>query len=124
MRDLLRTEVLIAALLASSFTMVGVVALWAARWPRHWFMRASVVVAFLSPLLLIPAYELFLIFALQAGVVAAGARLWPSRRIATDSIMPASSTTGPEIPTRTASLQFSLVSLSREFIGGVSSDHD
>jgi hypothetical protein len=67
MRDLLRTEVLIAALLASSFTMVGVVALWAARWPRHWFMRASVVVAFLSPLLLIPAYELFLIFALQAG---------------------------------------------------------
>jgi hypothetical protein len=111
MRDLFLMEIVLAALLVSSFTIVGAVALWAATSPRHWFARASVVVAFLSPLLLIPAYEPFLTLSLEAAFVVAGVRAWRSRRDANNSIAKDSLATIAAGAARPKSLQFSLVTL-------------
>jgi hypothetical protein len=69
-------EVALGLLLVTSFTCVGLVALWAATSPRHWFLRTVVVVAFLSPLLLVSACEPFLAFMVQAGIVVVGAIVW------------------------------------------------
>ena len=83
MREWLTIEVALGLLLVTSFTCVGFVALWAATSPRHWFLRTAAVVAFLSPLLFVPAYEPFVAFLLQAAVVAAGvtiARSCPIQR--------------------------------------------
>jgi hypothetical protein len=76
MREWLTIEVALGTLLVTSFTCVGLVALWAATSPRHWFLRTAVVVAFLSPLLLIPACEPFLTFMIQAGIVVGGVIAW------------------------------------------------
>jgi hypothetical protein len=77
MRDWLTIELVLGALLVTSFTCVGLVALWAATAPRHWFLRTAVVLAVLSPLLAVPAYEPFLVFAIQACVIVAGVKLRP-----------------------------------------------
>ena len=60
MSDCVPIELLLAALLVTTFTCVGLLAIWAATSPRHWFARFAVVMAVLSPTLLIPAYELYL----------------------------------------------------------------
>jgi hypothetical protein len=78
MRDWLTIELVLGTLLVTSFTCVGLVALWAATSPRHWFLRTVVVLAPLSPLLAVPAYEPFLIFALQVFVIVIGVQCWPS----------------------------------------------
>jgi hypothetical protein len=75
--DFLTTELVLGALLVTSFTSMGLIALWAATSRWHWFVRWAVVLATLSPLLAVPPYEPFLIFALQAGVIVAGVKLWP-----------------------------------------------
>ncbi len=66
----------VTTLLVTSFTCNGLLALWAATSSRHWLLRCSVVLAVLSPLLLIPAYEPWIVFALQACVVVAGVQAW------------------------------------------------
>ncbi len=79
-------EMALAALLVSSLTCVGLLALWAATSSRHWFLRTAIFVGTLSLLLLIPAYEPFVAFVLQGAVVVAGvqlARRW--RRASADS---------------------------------------
>lgn len=88
-------ELSLAALLVSSLTSVGLLSLWAATSPRHWFLRTAVFVGVLSLLLLIPAYEPVVAFALQGLVVAIGIQIgrWFKR-------------TGP-----TPSRQFSLATL-------------
>ena len=68
----LTTEVVVGALLATSFTTVGLLSLWAATSPRHWFVRTVVVLALLSPILVVPAYELFLAVVLAIGVTCIG----------------------------------------------------
>jgi hypothetical protein len=83
MRDWLTTELVLATLLVTSFACVGLLALWAATSPRHWFVRTVPVVAILSLPLLVPAYEPILVFALQAIVVVTGvvmSRWWSSSR--------------------------------------------
>jgi hypothetical protein len=67
----------VGALLVTSFTTVGLVALWAAvsRW--HWFLRCAVLLAILSPLLFVPAYEPFLVYAIQASIIVAGVQFAP-----------------------------------------------
>lgn len=72
MRDLLTVEVVVTALLTTSFTCVGLLALWAATSPRHWFVRTAVVIGVLSPLLIVPAPEPFFVLILQCGVVTLG----------------------------------------------------
>jgi hypothetical protein len=76
MRNLLTIELVLGALLVTSYTCVGLAALWAAMSPRHWFLRAAVVFTALSPLLLVPALELFLVFALQAVTIVTGVAIW------------------------------------------------
>jgi hypothetical protein len=83
MRQWLTIEFVLGLLLVTSFTCNGLVALWAATSPRHWFLRIAAVVTFLSPLLFVPAYESFVAFTLQAAVVMAGvtiARWWRAQQ--------------------------------------------
>ncbi len=62
----------LAQLLFSSLVCVGLLAVWAATSPRHWFLRTGAFTAALALLLLIPAYEPLVVFALQGTVIAAG----------------------------------------------------
>jgi hypothetical protein len=83
MRDWLTIEVVLAVLLVTSFTCVGMLALWAATSPRHWFVRTAVFLAGLSPLLLVPAYEPFVAFVISGAVIACGVQagnLWRANR--------------------------------------------
>jgi hypothetical protein len=83
MRDWLTIELVLGTLLVTSYTCVGLLALWAAMSRWHWFLRTAVVLAVLSPLLAVPAYEPFVAFVLQAVVVVVGvqlARWWRRRR--------------------------------------------
>jgi hypothetical protein len=72
MRDWLSIELVLAVLLVTSFTCVGLLALWAGTSRRHWFVRTALVLAILSPLLVIPALEPFFVLALQSLLVALG----------------------------------------------------
>jgi hypothetical protein len=65
-------ELKLTILLISTLTTNGLLALWAATSPRHWFLRTAVYLACLSPLLLVPAYEPFVLLALQGAVIAGG----------------------------------------------------
>ena len=76
-------EIALAALLVSSFTCVGLLAIWAATSKRHWFVRISLLVGPLLLLLLIPAHEALAILMLQGAVIVAsfGAyQLWQRPR--------------------------------------------
>ena len=73
MRNWLTIEVVLVVLLVTSFTCVGMLAMWAATSPRHWFVRVAVVFVVLSPLLAVPAHEVFATFVIECTVVAVGA---------------------------------------------------
>jgi hypothetical protein len=68
-------HVVLIALLVSTLTTTGLIALWAANSHRHWFLRAAVFLAALAPLLLVPAYEPFLALALEGATIAGGVQL-------------------------------------------------
>jgi hypothetical protein len=72
MSNWLAIELTLGVILVSSFTSIGLLALWAAVSPRHWLLRSIVMLAVLSPLLVIPAYEPWIVFALQIGVIFSG----------------------------------------------------
>ena len=76
MDNWLPLELVFGTLIVTSFTCNGLLALWAATSPRHWFVRGAAVLALLSPLLLIPAYEPWIALTLQALIVVAGADAW------------------------------------------------
>ena len=83
MHDWLTIELALGTLLVTSYACVGLVALWAATSPRHWFVRTAVVLGVLSPLLFVPAYEPFVAFVLESLVIVAGvqvARWWRRQR--------------------------------------------
>jgi len=65
-------EPALAILLISALTTNGLLALWAATSPRHWFLRTTLYFACLSPLLLVPAYEPLIALTLQAAVISGG----------------------------------------------------
>jgi hypothetical protein len=87
MRDWLTIEVVLGALLVTSFTCVGLVALWAATAPRHWFLRTAVLMAVLALPLIVPAYEPAVMFSVQACVVVSGVSIWRRRRRPSESII-------------------------------------
>ncbi|MCC7475344.1 MAG: hypothetical protein IT425_08110 [Pirellulales bacterium] len=60
----LTTDVAIVLLLTTTFVFLGMLSVWAAKSRQHWFVRMAVVFAILAPLLAIPAYDLFLAFAI------------------------------------------------------------
>jgi len=80
MREWVTIELVVGALLVTSFTTVGLIALWAATSRWHWFLRIAVVLALISPILLVPAYEPFLVFAIETCAIVAGVKLWPYMR--------------------------------------------
>jgi hypothetical protein len=71
-----RMMLAVAVLLVSSLSTAGLLALWAATSRRHWFVRVAVYLAAISPLLFVPAAELFVLFALQGLVIAAAVAWW------------------------------------------------
>ncbi|QEG33583.1 M48 family metalloprotease [Bythopirellula goksoeyrii] len=74
----------LAVLLFSSLTCVGLLAIWAATSPQHWFLRTVLFLGVMSLVLLIPAYEPFVVFLLQGTVVATGVQLanwWRNRDV-------------------------------------------
>jgi hypothetical protein len=81
MREWLTIELVLSTLLVTSFTCVGLLALWAAKSERHWFVRTAIVFIVLSPLLAVPALEPFVVFAIQSAVVAFGVMLYRRRVI-------------------------------------------
>lgn len=66
-------------LLATTYTVVGLLSLWAATSNRHWLLRWGVVLLALSPLLAIPACEAWIALAVEACVIVLGVRLWQWR---------------------------------------------
>ncbi|HVT29914.1 MAG TPA: hypothetical protein VHE81_17990 [Lacipirellulaceae bacterium] len=85
MHELLNIDVILAVLLVTSFTSVGLLALWTATSSRHWFVRTAIVIACLSPLLIVPALEVFVAFVIECAIISAGVvayrRSRPGRRI-------------------------------------------
>jgi hypothetical protein len=73
--------VAILTLLFTTLSIVGLAAAWAATSPRPWFLRASLFVGMLAPLLLIPAYEPFVAFVIQGLVAALGVRVYRWRQM-------------------------------------------
>jgi len=63
------------------FLAVGVATMWAVCCSRHWFLKTTVVGAALAPALLIPGYDLVLVFAIQATVLWVLLTLTKIRRI-------------------------------------------
>jgi hypothetical protein len=98
---------LVATLLTSTLVTAGLLALWASTNSGHWFLRTAAFLAAIGPLLLIPAYEPFIVLTLEGATIAAGiklARRKPlfrrSRKRAGASPPPAAAASGPtSIPT-------------------------
>jgi hypothetical protein len=100
--------IIAAALLVTSFTVVGWVALWAAHSRASWFARTVIVLLFLAPLLAVPAYDAFVAFALQSVLIAAAIQFgrWYTNR----QRMKAAETTAAEVPaSRASSVRFSIM---------------
>jgi hypothetical protein len=91
MHDWLTIELVLAVLLVTSFTCNGLLALWAATSTRHWFVRTATLLGALSPLLLVRAYEPFVVFVAQSSVIAFGVfayrRRLPERRFSLSALM-------------------------------------
>jgi hypothetical protein len=76
MGEHLSIDLMLATLLVTTFTSVGMLALWIATSPRHWFIRTAAAFALLSPLLLTPAYEPILTFGLVFAIVTCGIAIY------------------------------------------------
>ncbi len=63
-------------------SVVGLLAIWAGLGRGHWFLRAAVVLGCISLLLTIPAFELVIVYSLQAGLTIIALAAWRNRRLA------------------------------------------
>ncbi len=61
--------ILFGLLTVATYSLVGLLAIWAGLGKPHWFLRVAVVGGTLLLLLLIPAYEPLLLFSIQSAVV-------------------------------------------------------
>jgi hypothetical protein len=69
----------VAVLLVSVLSTTGLLALWAANSRRHWLLRTAAFLGVISPLLLVPAHEVFIALSLEGAIVAGG--VWLARAI-------------------------------------------
>ncbi len=72
----LHVDLLFAVLLVTTYTFVGLVALWVNRSSPHWFLRTTILLLVLAAPLVIPACEPFIVFWLQTAVIIAGVVAW------------------------------------------------
>jgi hypothetical protein len=79
MSEWLTIDLVLALLIVTSFTCVGLIALWATTSKRHWFIRFAVNFAAIAPLLLVNAYEPFVAFTIQSVIVALGVAAYSKR---------------------------------------------
>jgi hypothetical protein len=70
---------LLTVLMAS---LVGLLAIWAGLGRGHWFLRVAVVLGCISLLMLIPAFELVIVYVLQAGLTIVILGTWRKWRLA------------------------------------------
>lgn len=91
MTDWLSIDLVLAAFIFSATTSFGLISLWAARSTRHWFIRFTACFVTISPLLLLPAYEPFVAFAIEGFVVAIGIAAYgkrvPHRRFSLSGVL-------------------------------------
>ena len=67
-------------LMASSSTVSGLLAIWAALSPRHWFVRAAVLIGVVWLLAWVPAYDLAIVFIAQTACIVIALSVWRWRR--------------------------------------------
>ena len=63
-------------------SLVGLLAIWAGLGRGHWFLRVAVVLGCISLLLAIPAFELVIVYVLQAGLTIVALLAWQNWRLA------------------------------------------
>jgi hypothetical protein len=95
MREWLTVELLLGTLLVTTFTGVGLLALWVATSSRSWFVRAATALGLLSPWLLIPAQGAFLICWFTVWLVAVAVAIYRRRAFAKRT---RSATEAPRVP--------------------------
>ena len=108
MHTWLTTTLVLSVLLVTSFTCVGLLALWAATSSRHWLLRCAAVLVVLLPFALITAYFAWLVFLLQTCTIVTGVKVWQwfaSRGKSNDE-----SAEGVEVPRR-LTLRFTIRTL-------------
>jgi hypothetical protein len=74
---------LLLCLIVSTITIAGLIGIWAALARLHWFLRAAVIIAVLSLLAMVPAYDLVIVLLVEIGCVVVPLaiwRFWRSRR--------------------------------------------
>jgi len=76
MGNWLPLSLVLGVVLVTSYISMGLLALWAATSRWYWLLRSAVVLAVLSLLLFISAYELWSLLALQACTVVGGNTIW------------------------------------------------
>jgi hypothetical protein len=77
-------ECILRFLAVLAMTFIGLWSIWAGFGRAHWFVRVSVLLGWISLVLVIPAYELLILFLVQAGVtiaVLSAWRAWRSYRV-------------------------------------------
>ncbi|MHC4178282.1 MAG: hypothetical protein ACYSWU_12295, partial [Planctomycetota bacterium] len=65
----LAVMILLGVLTVATYSLVGLLAIWAGLGRPHWFLRVAVLGGILLLLLLIPAYEPLVLFSIQSATV-------------------------------------------------------
>ena len=73
-------------------SVVGLLAIWAGLGRGHWFLRTAVVLGCISLLLTIPAFELVIVYVLQAGLTIIILAAWRNWWLARAAAMPGETT--------------------------------
>ena len=86
MHDYLVSHGVVCLLLAATFSMTGLLGLWAAVSDWRWFNRTAMIVVLLSPLLLRPTFEVLLTLLAQVLVTAGGVAAYQNRGAIWDTL--------------------------------------
>ena len=85
--NIIPSQIVLGILIATSSSLIGLLAIWAAWSPRHWFLRTAAIMGVLLLAVLIPAYEPMLAFLIQAIVVTGALAVVKLRRARTEEYL-------------------------------------
>ena len=107
--NIIPSQIALGILIATSASLIGLLAVWAAWSPRHWFLRTALAGG--VPLLAvpIPAYEPMLVFLIQAIVVTGVLAVVKARRVRTQER--GDGEFGSDVAVQAARPRFSLATL-------------